>query len=284
MPTPPFNLFPPGYAKSLFPVAHVTHTHGLVVAPDQDGTAEEWFTPNLQYSGRATAHRRILMPNQQSPTALFYHDHVMGVTRIGLYSGVVGTAYFIRDPENTPLDGPNSPLPTGQFEVPLALSARQFYTDGNFDFPPDRGTLNSANADDQNGGDSPPNQPYWSYNEGADEILVNGAVWPNLNVQPQQYRFRMLVGRERAALRPAALRRRLERREQHRRDQQPRSISADGNSATCNGQIVPITIIGSDGGYLPAPQRDQRRSDRHHRARRHPRRLLEVRGRTRRSR
>jgi spore coat protein A len=248
VPTPPFNLFPPGYPKSLFPVAHVTHTHGLVVAPDQDGTAEEWFTPNLQFVGPSYRTSTYMMPNEQSPTALFYHDHVMGVTRIGLYSGVVGTAYFIRDPANTPLDGPNSPLPSGQFEIPLALSARQFYTDGNFDFPPDRGTLNSANADDQNGGDSPPNSPYWSYNEGADEILVNGQVWPNLDVDPRQYRFRVL-----AAANAQLYDLQLcvgDWNANHNLVQ----ISADGNSATCTGQIVPFTIIGSDGGYLPAPQ------------------------------
>ncbi len=248
VPTPPFNLFPPGYTKSLFPVAHVTHTHGLVVAPDQDGTAEEWFTPNLQYVGPSYVTSTYMMPNEQSPTALFYHDHVMGVTRIGLYSGVVGTAYFIRDPANTPLDGPKSPLPTGQFEVPLALSARQFYTDGNFDFPPDRGTLNSANANDQNGGDSPPNSPYWSYNEGADEILVNGQVWPNLDVQPQQYRFRLL----------AAANAQLYDLQLCVGDWNANNnlvqISADGNSASCTGKVVPFTVIGSDGGYLPAPQ------------------------------
>jgi FtsP/CotA-like multicopper oxidase with cupredoxin domain len=254
-PTPPFNFFPPGYTKSLFPVAHVTHTHGLMVPPDQDGTAEEWFTPNLQYVGPSWRTSTYLMPNEQSPTALFYHDHVMGVTRIGLYSGVVGTAYFIRDPAHTALDAPTSPLPTGAFEIPLAISARQFYTDGNFDFPPDRGTLNSANANDENGGDSPPNSPYWSYNEGADEIMVNGGVWPNLNVQRHQYRFRMLsganaqifdlqlcVGDWNAA---------------NDADAGTNSlvvVSADGNSATCMGTIVPITLIGSDGGYLPAPK------------------------------
>ena len=30
-PTPPFTPFPPGYQNAQFPVAHVTHTHGLVV-------------------------------------------------------------------------------------------------------------------------------------------------------------------------------------------------------------------------------------------------------------
>jgi FtsP/CotA-like multicopper oxidase with cupredoxin domain len=253
-PTPPFALFPPGYPKSLFPVAHVTHTHGLVVAPDQDGTAEEWFTPNLQYVGPSWRTSTYLQPNQQSPTALFYHDHVMGVTRIGLYSGVVGTADFIRDPKNTPLDEASSPLPTGQFEVPLVFSARQFYTDGNFDFPPDRGTLNSANAFDQNGGDSPPNSPYWSYNEGADEVLVNGGVWPNLNVQPRQYRFRLLAG---ANAQLFDLQLCVGDWNAHQNSDGTNSlvvVSADGNSASCAGTLVPITVIGSDGGYLPAPK------------------------------
>jgi FtsP/CotA-like multicopper oxidase with cupredoxin domain len=63
--------------------------------------------------------------------------------------------------------------------------------------------------------------------DGANTILVNGKVWPNLNVERRQYRFRML---------------------------------AAGNGRTWNPQLdlngtaVPFTIIGSDGGYLPAPQ------------------------------
>jgi FtsP/CotA-like multicopper oxidase with cupredoxin domain len=247
-PTPPFNLFPPGYPLSLFPVAHVTHTHGLVVAPEQDGTAEEWFTPNLQFLGPSYRTSQYLMPNQQSPTQLFYHDHVMGVTRIGLYSGVVGSAYFIRDPANTALDKPSSPLPTGNFEIPLVLSSRRFYTDGNFDFPPDRGSLNSATANDANGGDSPPNQAYWSYNEGADTVMVNGGVWPNLNVQRQQYRFRMLAGAN-AQLFDVQL-----CVGDWNANNNLVPISDDGNSASCAGTIVPFKVIGSDGGYLPAPQ------------------------------
>jgi FtsP/CotA-like multicopper oxidase with cupredoxin domain len=240
-PVPPFQLFPPGYPLSLFPVAHVTHTHGLVVLPGEDGTAEEWFTNNNQVRGPSFVTSDYDMPNQQAPTQLFYHDHVMGVTRIGLYSGVVGTAYFIRDPANNPLDAASSPLPKGQFEIPLALTARRFYTDGNLDFPPDRGTLEA-------GGDSPPTQPYWSYNEAADEILVNGRVWPNLNVQPTQYRFRVLAGAN-AQLFDLQL---------CVGDWNANNglvvVSDDGDSALCTGTVAPFTIIGSDGGYLPAPQ------------------------------
>ena len=255
VPQAPFSLFPPGYPNSLFPVAHVTHTHGLAVVPTMDGTAEEWFTPNLTYKGPSFVTNTYLQPNVQPPTQLFYHDHVMGVTRIGLYSGVVGTADFIRDPAHNPLDATTSPLPSGQFEIPLAFSARAFYTDGNLNFPPDpRNALNAANAGDQNGGDAPPNSPYWSYNEGANEILVNGAVWPNLNVQPRQYRFRMLAGANAQLFNfNLCVGDWNASQSSDGTTNSLVNISGDGFSASCNSTLVPFTVIGSDGGYLPAP-------------------------------
>src|SRR5258708_1785250 len=218
-PLPPFELFPPGYKDAQFPVAHVTHTHGLMVPPHMDGTAEEWFTG--AFRGPSFVTKDYTMPNDQPSTQLFYHDHVMGATRLGIYAGEVGAAYFIRDP-NSPLDGSSSPLPKGQFEIPLTVFSRAFFTDGELHFPPDRGTLNA-------GADAPPNIAYWSYNEGADVVLVNGAAWPNLDVQRRQYRFRLL---------------------------------AAGNTQLWDFQfvnnathaVVPFTIIGSDGAYLPAPQ------------------------------
>jgi spore coat protein A, manganese oxidase len=254
----PFNLFPPGYANSLFPVAHVTHTHGLAVPPTMDGTAEEWFTPNLAIKGPSFVTNVYLQPNQQSPTQLFYHDHVMGETRLGLYSGVIGAADFIRDPAHNPLDAPSSPLPQGPFEVPLALTARRFYTDGNVDFPPDRGTLNSANGQDLNGGDSPPNQPYWSYNEAADEILVNGAVWPNLNVQRQQYRFRLVAGANAQLFQLQLCVGDWNANQTDAGTNNLVAVDPNANTATCKSTLVPFTIIGSDGGYLPAPITDDK--------------------------
>ena len=210
-PTPPFTPFPPGYDAAQFPVAHVTHTHGLVVKPHFDGTAEEWFTP-FGPRGPSFVSRDYDMPNEQPSTQLFYHDHVMGATRLGVYAGSVGAAYFIRDPDN-PLDKPSSPLPKGQFEIPLVFFDRSFFTDGELNFP--------RESDDTD------LLPYWQAEDGADVSLVNGKVWPNLNVQRRQYRFRML---------------------------------AADNTRVFNfqfdhgGTFLPFTIIGSDGGYLPAPQ------------------------------
>jgi spore coat protein A, manganese oxidase len=211
-PVSPFVPFPPGYPAAQAPVPHVTHLHGSVVESEFDGIAEQWFTasPN-QVVGPSYVTRDYPEPNEQPPTQLFYHDHTMGITRLGVYSGMVGAGYFIRDPAN-PLDQPSSPLPQGQFEIPLVIFDRSFYTDGELRFP--RVSTNPANA-------------YWQAGDGADVVLVNGAVWPNLDVQPRQYRFRVL---------------------------------AAGNGRTFTvaldnaGSPVPFTVIGSDGGYLPAPQ------------------------------
>jgi len=209
-PEPPFEPFPPGYPQAQWPVPHVTHTHGLVVAPQFDGTADEWFTA-FGHKGPSFVSQTFEMPNEQPSTQLFYHDHTMGITRLNLYAGLVGPAYFIRDPNN-PLDKANSPLPKGEFEIPLAMVDRAFFTDGELSFPRESDNFNL---------------PYWQAESEADVVVVNGKAWPNLNVKRQQYRFRML----------AASNERLWTFQFER-----------------NGTFVPFTIIGSDGGYLPAPQ------------------------------
>ncbi len=224
-PTPPFTPFPPGYMNAQFPVAHVIHTHGLVVLPQDDGTAEEWFT-NVQYRGPSFVTEDYTMPNQQPSTQLFYHDHVMGVTRLGLYAGEVGAAYMIRDP-NSPLDAASSPLPKGQFEVVLGITPRAFFTDGELRFPPDR--VGDGGNGLEAGDDAPDNIAYWTYDQDADVNLVNGKAYPNLNVQPRQYRFRMLMGGNNELYDLQLI-----------------------NQTT--GSAVPFIEIGSDGGYLPAPQ------------------------------
>lgn len=210
----PFAPFPPGYPTAQAVVPLVVHTHGLVVGPAEDGTAEQWFTPPPSIVGPAFVTRDYLMPNEQPSTALFYHDHTMGMTRLNVFSGLVGPAYLIRDPHDA-LDAPGSPLPRGEFEIPLAIFDRAFFTDGELSFP-----RTSSN---------PTATAYWQPGDGANTVLVNGKVWPNLDVQRRQYRFRLL---------------------------------AAGNGRLWNFQfenqadasIVPFTVIGSDGGYLPAPQ------------------------------
>jgi spore coat protein A, manganese oxidase len=68
---------------------------------------------------------------------------------------------------------------------------------------------------------------YWAAGDGANVNVVNDKVWPNLDVQRRTYRFRVLIAPNG---RLYALR-----------------LSNDG-------VLVPFTIIGSDGGYLPVAQ------------------------------
>lgn len=211
-PAPPFTPFPPGYDKAQFPVPVVTHTHGLVVRPQFDGTAEEWFD-QFGHRGASYVSNVYDMPNEQPGTQLFYHDHAMGITRLNVMAGLVGAAYFIRDP-NSPLDKLSSPLPRGEFEIPLTVADRAFFTDGELDFP---------RVSDN------PFLPYWQAEDESNVVVVNGKTWPNLNVKRRQYRFRVLAASN------------------------MRVWQFQFQLGSLTGPFLPFTIIGSDGGYLPRP-------------------------------
>ena len=60
----------------------VVHLHGAVTHASSDGWAE-----NLAAPGQATLD---LYPNEQRAAMLWYHDHVMGVTRFKVYAGLAG--------------------------------------------------------------------------------------------------------------------------------------------------------------------------------------------------
>lgn len=217
-PVGPFEPFPISNLGGTSPVPIVTHNHGLVVIPQNDGIADEWFTAGTGATppqrGPGFVTRDYTKPNEQPSTMLFYHDHSMGITRVNVYAGLAGTAYMIRDPNN-PLDKATSPLPKGEFEIPLMIADREFFTDGELNFP--RGGDDAANV----------KNAYWTPGGDGDVIIVNGKVWPNLNVQRRQYRFRALAaGNGRRFV-----------------------LQFDNN-----GTVVPFTLIGSDGGYLPAPK------------------------------
>lgn len=174
-PLAPFNAFPPGYEDAQFPVAAVTHTHGLMVPGGHDGTAEEWFTA-FGDVGPNYVTNNYLQPNDQPGQMLWYHGHTVGVTRLDVYSGLAG-ANILRDPGN-PLDRAGTPLPSGKYEIPLVIQDRGFFTDGELNFA--RTGLNPGN-------------PYWTVVVPSNTNIVNGRVWPNLTVDRRQYRFRILV-------------------------------------------------------------------------------------------
>jgi spore coat protein A len=142
-------------------VRTVVHLHGGRTPPGSDGYPEDWFVP-----GKSAI---CCYPNQQEATTLFYHDHAMGITRLNAAAGLTGM-YLIRDELEDSLH-----LPRGKYEVPLVLFDRSFRPDGQIYYPV------SGN----------PGAPWVSEYYGS-AILVNGSLFPYLDVEPRKYRFRLL--------------------------------------------------------------------------------------------
>jgi FtsP/CotA-like multicopper oxidase with cupredoxin domain len=178
----PFNAYPPGYAQAQSPVPIVTHLHGGEVPSVSDGGPQEWFTPGETITGPDFVTSLYDYPNGQLPTTLWYHDHALGMTRLNVVAGLAGF-YLLRGSTN-PIDPNYDPiaaiLPSGPYEVPLAIQDRTFNIDGSLSFPAV--------------GVNPGLHPYWMPEFFGDSIIVNGHTWPNLNVDRGEYRVRLLNG------------------------------------------------------------------------------------------
>lgn len=142
-------------------VRSVVHVHGARVPPESDGDPERWFTPG--------AARIVHYPNHQDAATLWYHDHAMGIERLNQYAGLFG-AYLVRDRAEDALG-----LPAGPYEVPLFVFDRYLDAGGQLVYP----TSGSPDAP-------------WTSEVYGDAILVNGALTPDLPVEPRAYRFRVV--------------------------------------------------------------------------------------------
>jgi spore coat protein A len=205
----------------------VVHLHGGEVPSAFDGGPEAWFTPD----GRTgPAYRTLdnpgpgrsiyLYPNFQETGTLFFHDHALGATRTNLYSGLAAF-YFIRDPFKMPKG-----LPSGPYEIEMAIQDRQFDTNSQLFFPDGSGAPNS----NLNG--TPPNpgvHPFWIPEFVGDVAVVNGAPWPFLTVEPRRYYFRLVDGSN------------------------ARFYNLTFGDANAGESLAPVYAIGADDNYLDAP-------------------------------
>jgi spore coat protein A len=135
----------------------VVHLHGGHVPAGVDGHPEQTIMP-----GEFDV---FDYPNTQISTTLWYHDHALGITRLNVQMGLAAF-YIIRGDDEDALG-----LPSGTNEIPLVIQDREFNDDGTFFYPPVLQTTFFG-----------------------DKILVNGKVWPFLNVKRGKYRFRVLNG------------------------------------------------------------------------------------------
>ena len=165
----------------------VTHLHGGHIASEFDGQPEETLMP-----GQSVTYD---FPNWQTAGTLWYHDHALGTTRINVYAGLAAF-YIVRDDVEDALN-----LPSGEYEVPLVVQDKKFNADGSLSYPAE-----------------------WQEHFFGDVNLVNGKVWPYLNVDRGLYRFRVLNGA----------------------NSRTYTLRFSDNRA--------MTVIGVDGGLLEAPE------------------------------
>ncbi|MEU2801493.1 multicopper oxidase domain-containing protein [Streptomyces sp. NPDC007117] len=143
------------------------HLHGMLTGGGNDGWMENLIGPgDVQLSA---------YPNDQASTTLWYHDHTHHVSRFSVYAGLAGL-FVSRTAEEAALG-----LPEGRQDVPLVLSDRNFDTDAS-GAPAGR----SVHKVEMIG----PQRLMRAH--AAPYTLVNGVVWPYLEVKPRWYRFRVV--------------------------------------------------------------------------------------------
>ena len=203
--------FPNGYPQAQSPVPICIHLHGGEVQSTSDGNPDAWWTANgihgpayNTYIPTSPNSAVFYYPNKQQATTLWYHDHSMGITRLNVMSGLAGF-YLLRNKD----DPIANQLPTGEYEIPMAIQDRTFTSNGEFFF-----STEASNSTVH---------PYWNPTFLGNTIMVNGKVWPNMDVKQGEYRLRILDG-------------------------------SNSRFYTLHfSNNMSFTQIGSDGGYLKTP-------------------------------
>jgi o-aminophenol oxidase len=144
----------------------VVHLHGARTNARNDGWTENAGLPGTSQPSE--------YPNEQRATGLWYHDHASGITARNVMAGLLGM-YLIRDDEEDALG-----LPDGDHEVPLILCDRNLDTDA-------QGNLTSQMLYKQLVLPGDIKLPF-----SGPFTLVNGVIWPHLEVDARWYRFRVL--------------------------------------------------------------------------------------------
>jgi bilirubin oxidase len=245
------------------PVPFVTHLHGAHVAEDSDGYPAAWYLPAARnipagfapvgsfYDQFARKFRdrtgvawdlgtaTFQYTNDQRATHLWFHSHELGLTRLNIYAGLSGS-YLLRggatDLPAGVLPGPapraGDPPGTRYHEIPLMIQDRSFNADGSLFFPGDRGFFGDVPATGPfiPASDIP---PMWNPEFFGNTIVVNGNTWPVLRVEARRYRFRIVNSSNTRVL--------------------MLKIVANLTAPRPARAELPFWLIGTDGGFLPAP-------------------------------
>jgi spore coat protein A len=189
-------------------------------------------------------------PNQQSYRLMWYHDHALGITRLNAHAGIA-TGYLVLDAAHDSLVSQGR-LPGLDRLIPLVFQDKIFVPEG-YDPASDPGQRSSIQPGDifypsvydagppaGDPGYLPLPVPSCVPEAFADTMLVNGVVYPFVEVEQRKYRLLMLNATNARFLRL-------------------RLVREDGTSGEPLGgydtpQVGPPFVqIATEGGFLPTP-------------------------------
>lgn len=242
------------------------HLHGGKTPWVSDGVPHAWWDPlgnrgesfvaiRALNPGLKPNEAEIYYPNAQSARLMWYHDHALGTTRLNVYAGLASAYILTDDYEATLARAPvNLPGPTHErthyllFQDKTFVPATHATSDpawasavpgtraGDLWYPHQYDPLRWAVAPSGLPLPTPSIVPEFF----GDMVLVNGTAYPYLELQPRQYRFRLLNACNARFL-------------------NPRLVYAAGTAAPASTEPNPSSAgpafvqIGNEGGFLPAP-------------------------------
>jgi spore coat protein A len=241
------------------------HLHGGRTPWVTDGGPHAWWDPD-GHVGPSFLNNAVLRagqtvppneaeyyyPNDQGSRLLWYHDHVFGLTRLNAYAGLA-SAYVIYDDYELALEASGGlPGPLDPRTVYLIVQDKVFVRSDIESFDPSwplvvpasrPGDLWYAHVYEPGRWDLdavvPPQDPSVIPEFFGDTMLVNGTVYPTLEVEQRQYRFRFLNACNARFLNPRFV---YARGATFPDDTEPSAVAGP-----------PFVQIGTEGGFLPYP-------------------------------
>lgn len=216
------------YGQSLGHGRAAVHLHGGLVPWPSDGGPFHWFSaghtgapgspgassvvgpsvmpwlPEVDAAGNPTSvlTSDYWYPNNQSARFMWYHDHAVGITRLNAYAGLATGYLLTDDAEKALMNTLQIPFfhpvaggrPPHQRQVPIVVQDKIFAPNqygkgstGDIWYPD---TYDTQFFELAESGEPPsPSEvsEFW-----GDTMLINGTVYPYLDVEPRRYRLRIL--------------------------------------------------------------------------------------------
>ncbi|MDH5373372.1 MAG: multicopper oxidase domain-containing protein [Acidimicrobiia bacterium] len=217
----------------------VVHLHGGHTQDIADGNPEYFFSPGFGVKGPRWTSKQYVYHNDQPAGTLWYHDHALGITRLNVYAGLAGF-YILRDEVDTGL--PDNPLglPAWPYEKAYAIQDRMFNADGSLFYPAFPGDPLYDDFITGEGAVLPPDLfpdggPTALAEFFGDHMVVNGKIWPKEDVEPRNYRMRLLNGTDSRFM-----------------VFRFRAVPAGATDLSAAGAPIPFWVIGSDQGLASA--------------------------------